>query len=85
MSPQSFFLMIAMILGTVMIIFAMKYASAFARAMAESRDATRYRELVEEAQADRSNVTARLASIEGTTTRNAERLETIERILKEVD
>jgi hypothetical protein len=84
MSAVHFFLAIGLILGTVILIFAMKYGSAAkgARAIAAREDA--FRDLTEKAIAAQAHNAAALAAIMADLSQVSTRLTAVEKILKDV-
>jgi HAMP domain-containing protein len=70
--------------GTILLVFAMRSASAFwqARSRLASQDA--YRDLAEKTAASQSNIAAALAAIETTLADIRNRLTAVEKVLREV-
>ena len=85
MSAVHFFMAISLILGTVIVIFAMKYTSAGrqARSIAAREDA--FRDLTEKAIAAQSQNAASLASIMAELSLMGIRLTAVEKILRDVE
>ncbi len=84
MSATHFFLAIGMILGTIIVVFAMRYHSSSkeTRAIAAREDA--FRDLTEKAIAAQSQNAASLASIMADLSQVSARLTAVEKILKDV-
>ena len=84
MSSPVFFITILLFLGTILIVFGMKYASAALAARSRAQSETGYRELAERAAAFQSKSAASLASIEADLAAVLARLTSVEKILKDV-
>lgn len=84
MSEQIYLLTLAIPLGTVLAVFAMKYLSAAYKARAESASAEAYRELAAKAVANQADNAAALAAIQASLADIKGRLTEVETMLKEV-
>ncbi len=85
MSTVHYYITICLILGTVILIFTMKYASAAkqTRTLAAKEDA--FRDLTEKAIAAQAQNAASLASIMTDLSQVSTRLTAVEKILKDVE
>jgi len=80
-----YFLSIGLVLGTILIIFAMKYFSAAYQARSRNRSEDAYRELAQKAAAFQAQSASSLSAMQiGLSEINA-RLATVEMILKAVE
>ncbi len=77
MSEDVYFTTLLLIVGTVVLIFVLKYGSAAYQAHARLKSDAAYKDLAEKAAAAQADGAARLAAIE-------DRLAAVEKILKEV-
>ena len=84
MSEQIYLMTLTIPLGTVLVIFAMKYLSAAYKARSEAASAEDYRELAARAAAAQAENAAALAAIRATLGDMQGRLAEVETMLKEV-
>jgi signal transduction histidine kinase len=77
MTDSTFFITILLILGTILIIFAMRYFSSMQQARSRIASDNAYRDVAEKAVTAQSEISAALADIRA-------RLASVETILKEV-
>ena len=84
MSEQIYLMTLTIPLGTVLVIFAMKYLSAAYKARSEAASAEAYRELAARAAAAQAENAAALAAIRATLGDMQGRLAEVETMLKEV-
>ncbi len=84
MAAQLYLPTLLLILGTVLIVFGMKYASEALQARARAANERSFRVLAEDAQATQSQHVALLASIQSSISDIATRLGQVERILRDV-
>lgn len=82
--PGSFVLLFALLLLTVLLVFAMKYWSAARRADLQIASANNYRELAEKLAVLKEADSSKLTSLEHGVGDMAARLARIEKILREV-
>ena len=79
-----FILTLCLPLGTLLLIFAMRYFSAVQQAKARLADDRAYREVAEKAVAAQTDNATALASIQAALTDVSARVAAIEKVLKEV-
>jgi hypothetical protein len=84
MSEQIYLMTLTIPLGTVLVIFAMKYLSAACKARSEAASADAYRELAARSAAAQAENAAALAAIRSTLGDMQGRLVEVETMLKEV-
>lgn len=84
MSEQIYLMTLTIPLGTVLVIFAMKYLSAAYKARSEAASAEAYRELAARSAAAQAENAAALAAIRATLGDMHGRLAEVETMLKEV-
>jgi hypothetical protein len=84
MSEQIYLMTLTIPLGTVLVIFAMKYLSAAYKARSEAASADAYRELAARSAAAQAENAAALAAIRSTLGDMQGRLVEVETMLKEV-
>ncbi|MCE3264152.1 MAG: hypothetical protein K0R43_3231 [Pseudoduganella sp.] len=85
MSEHIYLLTLTIPLGTVLVIFAMKYLSAAYKARAETASAKAYQELAAKCAAAQSDNAAALAAIQASLADMKGRLAGVEKVLKEVE
>ena len=85
MSATIYLLTLCLPLGTVLLVFGMRYFSAIEQAKARLANDDAYRRIAEKAAAAESETAAALSSIETTLTDVRARLAAVEKILKEVE
>jgi uncharacterized membrane protein len=85
MSEHVFFISIGLVLGTILMVFGMKYLSAARQAQANISREEAYRQLAEKAAAAQSSNAASLLTLQTEVAEVRSRLVSIERILKEVE
>ncbi len=85
MSGINFFITLGLILGTILLIYGMKYFADTQKARARVKGEDAYRQLAETALAAQSETTTSLAAIMAELSRVATRLTAVEKILKEVE
>jgi uncharacterized membrane protein len=85
MSELTFFLAISLVLGTILLVFGMKYLSAAYRSRSRVKGEDAYRELAEKAVTAQSRNAASLSSMETELSSIVTRLTAVEKILKEVE
>jgi hypothetical protein len=85
MSEHVYFLTIGMFLGTVLIVFAMRYYSVVQQARARLMHEDSYRTIAAQAVENHAATAAAVSSIQTSLADIAARIVTIERVLKEVD
>ena len=85
MSEHLYLLTLFLMLGTPVLIFAMKYVSAAVQAVSRLKSETAYRELAEKAVTAQSESAASLASIRSELAKVTTSLTAIEKILKDVE
>jgi hypothetical protein len=84
MSEEIYLMTLTVPLGTVLVIFAMKYLSAAYRTRAEAASAEAYRELAAKSAAALQENAAALAAIQSTLADMQGRLAEVETMMKEV-
>jgi uncharacterized membrane protein len=84
MSDLTFFLAISLILGTVLLVFGMKYLSAAYQARSRIKGEDAYRVLAEKAVTAQTENAALLSSIGSDLSQVVTRLAALEKILREV-
>lgn len=84
MSEQIYLMTLTIPLGTVLVIFAMKYLSAAYKARSEAASAEAYRDLAARSAAAQAENAAALAAIQATLGDMKGRLAEVETMLKEV-
>ncbi len=85
MSTPVYFTSIALILGTVLLIFGMKYLSAAMAARARQQGDAAYRSLAENALAGQAETQTALAALQAELGKVAASLAAVEKILKQVE
>lgn len=85
MSDTVYFLTIGLLLGTILLIFGMKYFSAFHQARSRTLDENAYRSLAEKAAAAQTETAVLLSSIRTELSQITTRLADVEKILKAVE
>jgi len=75
---------VLLILGTILIVFAMKYVSGAVQARSQTANERSYRTLAEEAHSAQSQYMALLSSIQASMSEISARLGQVEKILKDV-
>jgi hypothetical protein len=85
MSPQVYFITLATLFGTVLLIFGFKYGSAALQARSQGANDETYRALAQRAVAAESEHAASVATIMAELKQVGARLGTIETILKQVE
>ena len=85
MSEPTFFLAISLVLGTILLVFGMKYLSGAYQARSRIKGEDAYRELAEKAVTAQSRNAASLSSMESELSNIVTRLAAVEKILKEVE
>jgi phage shock protein A len=85
MAEHVFFTSICLVLGTILLIFAMRYRAASLEARARLANAEDYRRLAEQTLARQAETTSLMASIQATLTEVGGRLASVEKILKDVE
>ena len=75
---------VLLMLGTVLIVFAMKYIAGAIQARSQTAGERSFRTLVEEAHSVQSQQTALLSSIQASVSEISARLGQVEKILKDV-
>jgi predicted lactoylglutathione lyase len=85
MSSVHFFMTLGLIIGTVIVIFAMKYSSTAKQTQAIVAREDAFRDLTEKAIAAQSQNAASLASIMTDLSQVSTRLTAVEKILKDVE
>lgn len=85
MSAPVYFATIGLVLGTILVVFGMRYYSANQQAKARIAHDQSYRELAERAVADRADTATAVSTIQVSLADIATRLGSIEKVLKEVE
>jgi len=85
MSEPVYFISIGLVLGTILLVFGMKYLSAARQAQARITGENAYRALAEKATAAQSENATLLSTIQAELSDMKTRLSAIEKILKEVE
>jgi uncharacterized membrane protein len=85
MTTLIYFVTLGLILGTIFVIFGMKYASAAYQARARIKGEADYRELADKAVTAQFQNTASLSAIAGEIAKIAAQLAGVEKILKDVE
>lgn len=85
MSEFVYFMTLCLVLGTVVLVFGMRYASAVTQARARAAGEDSYRQIAETAAAAQPETAAALSSIQSTLADVSTRLTAIEKILKDVE
>lgn len=85
MAEHVFFISISLVLGTILLVFGMKYLSAAYQARSRVKGEDAWRELAEKAVAAQSRNVASLSSIESELSTIVTRLTAVEKVLKEVE
>jgi len=84
MSEFVYFATLGLVLGTVVLVFGMRYVAAVTQARARAASENSYRQLAETAAAAQPATAAALSSIQSTLTDVGSRLAAVEKILKDV-
>ncbi|MGZ9099103.1 MAG: hypothetical protein ACXW3O_05310 [Brevundimonas sp.] len=84
MSEAVYFTTLCLMLGTVLLVFGMRYFSAVTQARARAASEDSYRQLAESTAAAQPGTAAALSSIQATLADVDTRLAAIEKILKDV-
>lgn len=84
MSEHVYFLTLGLFLGTILVVFAMRYFSAIQQAKARLDSAEAYRALAEKAATAQAEAATSLAAIQSTLADVGVRLAAVEKILKDV-
>jgi Sec-independent protein translocase protein TatA len=84
MAAQLYMPTLLLILGTVLIVFGMKYVSEALQARTRAANERSFRLLAEDAQATQTQQVALLSSIQSSVSDIGARLDQVERILREV-
>ena len=85
MSEVVYFLTISLALGTILVVFGMKYFSAVQQAKARLANDELYRQLAAKASATQAETSQALTSIDASLSDLKGRIAAIEKILKEVE
>jgi Tfp pilus assembly protein PilO len=85
MSEPVYLISIVLMLGTVFLIFGMKYLSAIKQAKARLANDEAYRKIAAQAVSAQADTAARLASVDATLADLRTRLASVEKMLKEVE
>jgi HAMP domain-containing protein len=85
MSAPVYFLTLGLVVGTILVVFAMRYASANQQARARLAHDQAYREIAATAVADQAVTAAAISSIQAAITEIGTRITAIERVLQEVE
>jgi len=85
MSEHLFLLTICLVLGTILLVFGMRYFSAAQQAKARLANDDAYRKIAEKAVAVQSENATALSSIQASLADVRTRLTAVEKILKEVE
>jgi hypothetical protein len=85
MTTLLYLLTLCLPLGTILLVFGMRYVSAIQQAKARLANDDAYRRIAETAANAQSNTAAALSSIEAALTDVRTRLVAVEKILKEVE
>lgn len=85
MSEKVYFLTIGLLLVTILLVFGMRYFSAFQQAKARLANDEAYRKIAEKAVATQAETATALSSIQAALADARTRLTAIEKILKEVE
>ncbi|TFW35897.1 hypothetical protein [Massilia horti] len=85
MSETMYVITLGLPLGTILIVFGMKYFSAIQQAKARHASDEAYRQIAAGAVSAQAEAAARLASIDATLADVATRLAAVEKVLKEVE
>jgi Tfp pilus assembly protein PilO len=85
MSENLYLLTICLPLGTILLVFGMRYFSAFQQAKARLANDEAYRKIAEQTAAAQAETAAALSSIHATLADLRTRLAAIEKVLKEVE
>jgi Tfp pilus assembly protein PilO len=85
MSEPVYLISIVLMLGTVFLIFGMKYLSAIKQAKARLANDEAYRQIAAQAVSAQADTAARLASVDATLADLRTRLASVEKMLKEVE
>jgi hypothetical protein len=85
MSERVYLLSICLVLGTILLVFGIKYFSAVQQAKARFANDEAYRQIAERAVAAQSENATALSSIQATLADVRTRLTAVEKILKEVE
>jgi hypothetical protein len=85
MSEQLYLLTICLPLGTILLVFGMRYLSAFQQAKARLANEEAYRQIAEKAVAVQSANATTLSSIQAALEDVKNRLAAVEKILKQVE
>lgn len=84
MSEFVYFTTLCLVLGTVVLVFGMRYVSAVTQARARAASEDSYRQLAEAAAAAQPGTAAALSSIQSTLADVDTRLAAVEKILRDV-
>ena len=85
MSEHLFLLTICLVLGTILLVFGMRYFSAVQQAKARLANDDAYRQIAQKAVTGQSETATALSSIQAALADVRARLTAIEKILKEVE
>lgn len=84
MSEFVYFATLCLALGTILLVFGMRNASAVLQARTRAADEDRYRQIAEAAAAAQPGTAAALSSIQSTLADVSTRLAAVEKVLKDV-
>jgi uncharacterized membrane protein len=85
MSEPVYFLTLGLVVGTILVVFGMRYASASQQARARLAHDQAYREIAAKAVADQAETAAAISSIQAAMTEVGTRLAAIQKVLEEVE
>ena len=85
MSEHVYFLTIGLFLGTILLVFGMRYFAIVKQAKARLDSGEAYRQLAEKAAVGQAEAAATLAAIQATLADLKTRLAAVEKILKDVE
>ena len=85
MSAPVYFLTLGLVVGTILVVFGMRYASANQQARARVAHDQAFREIAANAVADQAETAAAISSIQAAMTEIGTRLAAIQRVLEEVE
>jgi len=85
MSESTYFLTLCLVFGTILIIFGMRYFSAFQQAKARLANDEAYRQIAAKAATAQAETAAALSSIDASMADLKSRLAGVEKILKQVE
>lgn len=85
MSEPVYFVTLGLVLGTILVVFGMRYAAAYSQARARLADEATHRDLAAGAVAGQAETAVAISAVHSTLVDVEKRLAAIETVLKEVE